>query len=144
MSWTYSRRVRYYETDRMGVVHHSNYLRFLEEARVDWFNQTVLPYRELEAIGAVMPVIAARGNFKAFLRFDDPFSVETRLIFYNGVRMTVAYAVRNTDTGELCYEGETEHCFVSNPDYRPLPFKKKYPELHEKLLAVLEKPDTGK
>ena len=116
MSWTYSRRVHYYETDRMGVVHHSNYLRYLEEARVDWFNCLVMPYRELEALGAVMPVIAARGNFKAFLHFDDPFSVETRLIFYNGVRLTVAYEVRNADTGDLCYEGETEHCFVSNPD----------------------------
>ena len=100
--------------------------------------------RELEAMGVVIPVIAARGNFKIFLRFDDPFAVEMRMTFYNGVRMTVAYEVRNTDTGELCYDGETEHCFVSNPDYKPLALKKKFPQLHEKLMAVLEKPEKGK
>ena len=144
MSWTYTRRVKYYETDRMGVVHHSNYLRLLEDARMEWFNTHIIPYRELEAMGVVIPVIAARGNFKIFLRFDDPFAVEMRMTFYNGVRMTVAYEVRNTDTGELCYDGETEHCFVSNPDYKPLALKKKFPQLHEKLMAVLEKPEKGK
>ena len=138
MSWEFRRRVRYYETDRMGVVHHSNYLRLLEDARMDWLNDNIMNYREMEKLGIIIPAVSAAGNFRAFLRYDDPFSVEVRLTQYTGVRIGFSYQVCNTDTGELCYDGESVHFFASDPDYRPLSIKKKFPELHEKFTALLE------
>ena len=63
--WEYRRRVRYYETDRMGVVHHSNYLRFLEDARMDWIRDHIINYSEMEKMGIIIPVVSATGNFKS-------------------------------------------------------------------------------
>ena len=54
MSWEYNRRVKYYETDRMGVVHHSNYLRLLEDARMDWLGDNLISYSELEKSGVII------------------------------------------------------------------------------------------
>jgi acyl-CoA thioester hydrolase len=138
--WCYTRRVKYYETDRMGVVHHSNYLRFLEDARMEWTGDNVMSYREMEKMGIVIPCISASGNFRSFLRFDDLFTVEMRLTEYTGVRMGFTYIVKNADTGEVCYDGVTRHCFTSgaNMEYRPISIKRKFPEIHEKMLKLLE------
>lgn len=139
MTWTYSRRVKYYETDRMGVVHHSNYLRFLEDARMEWIDDNVMRYSEMERMGIIIPAVSAMGNFRSFLRFDDPFAVEIQLILYTGVRISFRYVVRNTDTGEVCYDGETTHYFSSDENnYRPISIKRKFPELHKKIQAMLE------
>lgn len=63
MSWEYNRRVKYYETDRMGVVHHSNYLRLLEDARMDWLGDNLISYSELEKSGVIIPCVSASGEF---------------------------------------------------------------------------------
>ena len=136
--WTYSRRVRYYETDRMGVVHHSNYLRLLEDARMDWIGDNVMPYREMEALGIVIPCVSAQGNFKAFLRFDDPCSVSLRLVEFTGVRIRFCYEVRNEDTDQLCYDGVTEHYFSRDGDYHPISLKKQYPELYRRFESLVQ------
>ena len=60
----YTRPIQYYETDRMGVVHHSNYIRWMEEARVDFMNQCGLPYAKLEQRGIMMPVLSASCQYK--------------------------------------------------------------------------------
>ena len=83
--WEYRRRVRYYETDRMGVVHHSNYLRFLEDARMDWIRDHIINYSEMEKMGIIIPVVSATGNFKSFLRYDDEFAVRVFPVKFTGV-----------------------------------------------------------
>ena len=85
MAWTYSRRVKYYETDRMGVVHHSNYLRLLEDARMEWVEQNVIRYSDLERKGVIIPFVESHGKFLSFLRFDDPFTVHINLISHTAV-----------------------------------------------------------
>ena len=109
MSWGYNRRVKYYETDRMGVVHHSNYLRLLEDARMDWLGENLITYSELERLGVIIPCVSASGNFLNYLRYDDPFKVIIKLTDFKGVKMSFAYEVINTDTNELCYEGISSH-----------------------------------
>lgn len=136
--WEYRRRVRYYETDRMGVVHHSNYLRLLEDARMDWLRDHVMNYCDMEKLGIVIPAVSASGNFKDFLRYDDPFAVAVRLVKFTGVRMKFEYEVRNTDTGKLCYDGESVHCFVRDGDYKPISLKRKHPQIYEKFAGCME------
>lgn len=138
MTWTYSRRVKYYETDRMGVVHHSNYLRFLEDARMEWVEENVIRYSELEKMGVIIPFVESYGKFVSFLRFDDPFSVEVRLIRHTGVKFTFGYQVRNDNTGELCYRGTTTHYYAADGEYRPISLKRKFPELFEKMESLVE------
>lgn len=144
MSWTYHRRVRYYETDRMGVVHHSNYLRLIEDARMDWLDANIMNYKQMEDLGVIIPCAAASEHFLAFLRYDDPFSVEVKLVQYSGVRMVFRYEVRNTDTDVLCYTGESTHFFSSDSrrtgkEYAPIAIKHILPELHQKFLNLVEK-----
>ena len=143
MSWTYQRRVKYYETDRMGVVHHSNYLRLLEDARMDWLGENIMNYREIEKMGIIIPTVSAKENFRGFLRYDDPFTIEMKLVEYTGVRMRFTYKLYNSDTGKLCYEGETTEFFSTDAqrtgkEYTPISIKHKAPELHQKFLAMLE------
>ena len=146
MSFTYSRRVRYYETDRMGVVHHSNYLRLLEDARMEWMDSCVMPYRQMERMGLIVPAAEAQERFLNYLRFDDPFSVTLRLAEYTGVKMTFTYEVRNDETGDVCLTARSTHFFsVSSPipgteerEYRPVSIKRRFPELHALLLAQVE------
>ena len=135
--WIFKRKVRYYETDRMGVVHHSNYLRFLEDARIDWMDELIMKYSDMEKMGIVIPCISAQGNFKAYLRYGDEMAVDVKIQEYNGVRLNMIYEVRNAETGELCYDGTTGHCFTRDGDYKPINIKRKYPDLHEKFLAVM-------
>lgn len=136
--WEYRRRVRYYETDRMGVVHHSNYLRLLEDARMDWIRDHVMNYNDMEKLGIIIPAVSATGNFKDFLRYDDLFAVRIRLVKFTGVRMCFEYEVYNAETGALCYDGESEHCFTAGEDYHPISVKRKYPEIYEAFKAAMD------
>ena len=137
--WEYRRKVRYYETDRMGVVHHSNYLRLIEDARMDWIRDHVMNYNDMEKLGLIIPAVSALGNFKAFLRYDDEFSVTMKLVKFTGVRLEFTYEIHNTQTGELCYDGESIHYFAAGDDYHPISIKRKFPEIYEAFAAAKEK-----
>lgn len=136
--WEYKRKVRYYETDRMGVVHHSNYLRLIEDARMDWIRDHVMNYNDMEKMGVIIPAVSATGNFKAFLRYDDEFAVKVFLVKFTGVRLCFRYEVYNTATGELCYDGDSEHYFAAGDDYRPISIKRKFPELYKAFEAAMK------
>ena len=139
MSWEYNRRVKYYETDRMGVVHHSNYLRLLEDARMEWLRDNFMCYNELEKLGVIIPATSASGNFLGYLHYDDPFKITIKLIGFKGVKMHFSYQIINTETNEICYEGESSHFFAKDGDYKPyLSFRREFPELYNKMLSLIE------
>lgn len=133
----YRRRVKYYETDRMGVVHHSNYLRIVEEARLQWCNEKIMDYGQMEKQGCIIPVQSASENFLNYLRFDDPFRVEVELKEFKGIKMTFSYKIYNEDNEVLCYTGESSHFFAKengNEQYLPyLSFRKDFPNEYKKL-----------
>lgn len=85
----FERRVNYYETDKMGIVHHSNYIRYLEEARVFWLRELGMPFEMLEENGIIIPVLGVNIEYKHHLNFADIISIRTFVKDYNGVRMTV-------------------------------------------------------
>jgi len=140
MSWKFQRRVRYYETDRMGVVHHSNYLRLIEDARMDWIDAHIMRYSDMERMGIIIPAVSAAGNFKAYLHFDDLFVITVTLVKFTGVRMEFEYEVHNGETGELCYDGSSVHYFASADGYKPISMKRKFPEIYEKFCAQVQAP----
>ena len=72
----YQHEVKYYECDRMGVTHHSNYIRFMEEARVDWMDQLGYGFERMEAEGIVSPVVALSCNYKRTTTFKDVIEIE--------------------------------------------------------------------
>ena len=137
--WSYSREVNYYETDRMGVIHHSNYLRILEEARMAWMEANFIPYPEVERRGVVVPFTESRAEFINFLKFGDTFRVDMELIKFTGVRMIFRYEVYNETTGELCHKATTVHYTTTTDDYKPASVKRSHPDLFDQLKSLVKK-----
>lgn len=137
MESPYLRRAHYYETDKMGVVHHSNYIRWFEEARLDFLEKKGLPYDELEARGIMIPVLSIQVNFLEFVRYKEEVEITVKIKSFNGVRMVVEYQVINTKTNKLCNTGQSEHCFI-NEKYSVIRLKNNYPDLYNIFLNCLE------
>ncbi|WP_294752055.1 acyl-CoA thioesterase [uncultured Ruminococcus sp.] len=126
----YERKVFYYETDKMGIVHHSNYIRIFEEARVHYLGEAGMPFPEIEALGIVMPVLSVEAVYKRPLRFDEPFAVYLKIDNFNGASLHVSYRIISRETGLVCTEGSSSHCFTDN-DLKVIRTKNKYPEVYD-------------
>lgn len=125
----YERGVYYYETDKMGIMHHSNYIRIFEETRIFFLEQGGLPFPEIEKRGILMPVVSVECSYHNPLRFGDRFTVDLKITKFSGVRLFVSYEVRNAVTGELCAVGSSSHCFTDT-ELRPLRIKQKHPDIY--------------
>lgn len=131
MGLIYERTINYYETDRMGIAHHSNYIRFLEEARCYLLNRVNMPFSLLEEKGITIPVLSVSVEYKQHVTFGDTILVELYTKEYNGVRLTIGYNVTEKETGRVVLIGETKHCFT-NKELRPINLKKVNPEFSQK------------
>lgn len=127
--------IQYYETDQMGCCHHSNYIRFFEEARSRFFDEIGMPYAKVEQDGILSPVVAAEMEFKMPCRYSDTIVIEAELVSYSGVRFSFEYKIYNKDTGDVCCTGRTKHCFIDGAG-KVLSLKKKDPVLHEKMTEL--------
>ncbi|MDX8047051.1 thioesterase family protein [Gracilibacillus sp. S3-1-1] len=130
-------KVRYQETDQMGVVYHANYLIWFEIGRTDFVENLGFKYHEMEADGVVSPVVDANIQFKQPIRYGDDAYVETWLEKYNGIRTTYGYRITNQD-GEVAVTGETQHVIVNKDTFRPLSLKKQFPNWHQAYQKALE------
>lgn len=137
MEYIYERRINYYETDKMGIVHHSNYIRFLEEARCYWLDDMGMPFKAFEDNGVTIPVLGVNCEYKHHVTFSDIIQIKVFIKEYSGVRMTVGYDVINKNTGETVIVAETKHCFT-NKDLKPVNLKKHLPEFSKKYESCLE------
>jgi len=126
----YERKINYYETDKMGIVHHSNYIRFFEEARCEWMNSNGLPYEKLEKAGIQIPVLSAYCEYKTPSTFGDTLVISLNMNEFKGIKMVITYEITNKETGGLVAIGETKHCLVDK-DIKPINVKKYNPEVYE-------------
>lgn len=133
----YIRQAKYYETDQMGIIHHSNYIRWMEEARIDVLDQLGYPYRRFEEMGYMSPVLHAECDYKKSVRFGDEVKIIVSLQDFGKVKFTLRYDMYNmTEGGVLSASGTTTHCFLKK-DGRPVMMNKemkKFSETMEKLL----------
>ena len=118
-------RVRYVETDQMGVVYHSNYLIWFEVGRVEFIRQLGLNYRQMEEQdGCGISVVDAHARFRAPARYDDELVIETRLLAARGAVIKFGYSILRETDGVLLCEGETVHvCVGKDMKKRSLPRK---------------------
>ena len=129
-TFTYERSPFYYETDRMNVIHHSNYIRWFEEARIDFMKKAGFPYDKMEAIGIMMPVLSAECKYRSSVRFGDTVLIETFISLFNGFKMEIQYKVTDKTTGELRASGSTSHCFT-DMQMKPVRINKTHPEIYD-------------
>ena len=130
----YEHHAKYYETDQMGIIHHSNYIRWFEEARLHYMEEMGWPFTKVEAMGIIIPVLSVDCQYKSMVRYDDIVDIYTKITRFSGVRMTIGYRVLDSETGELRCTGETTHCFL-NGDYKPVRMKREYLELYEVFMS---------
>jgi acyl-CoA thioester hydrolase len=124
-------RVRYAETDQMGVVYHSNYIIWMEVGRVELLRALGFTYKEMEADGLHLPVAEVKCRFKASALYDDQIVIRTRMVNLRGFLIHFAYEVVRETDGTLLAEGESVHLVVdrdmqkfSLPEKYMVPFRK--------------------
>ena len=111
-------RVRYAETDRMGVVYYANYFVWFEVGRADWLRQTGWTYREMERDGVSLPVIEAQCEYRQPARYDDEIEITTRGTLVTPVRVRFDYELSRADDQAAIASGHTVHAAV-DPGGRP-------------------------
>lgn len=133
----YTHKAQYYETDQMGVVHHSNYIRWFEEGRTWFLEQIGFPYDVMEnQIKIISPVLEVTCQYRAMVRFSDVVDIYTKVEKFNGIKLTLSYRVINKKTGELTTTGTSSHCFL-NEKGQPISLKKEYPDFYGKILECM-------
>lgn len=132
----YTHKVQYYETDRMGITHHSNYLRWMEEARIDLLSKTGWGYDRMEAMGVISPVIGINCKYIRTTTFGDTVDIAVSVEENKGVKLKLNYMMMDQN-GEKVFEGHSEHCFL-NAQKRPVSIKKEFPELFAALNLLAE------
>ena len=135
----YRHRVQYYETDKMGIVHHSNYIRWMEEARIAFFDAIGWSFKHIEEMGIISPVSAVECRYKAPTRFDDFVDIKVKILEFRGVKLKLGYIM--TREGEVVCEGITEHGFL-NQEGKIISLKRNYPDLYADMVAQMEKDQT--
>lgn len=133
----YIHKVNYYETDKMGITHHSNYIRWMEEARVDFLEEIGFGYDKLEADGIISPVIGIECEYKNSTKFCDEIEIDVNIKEYKGVRLVIEYKMYNSKTKDVVLIGVSKHCFI-NSNGKPIILKKEFPEFDAKLKELAE------
>ena len=132
----YKRKVNYHETDKMGITHHSNYIKWMEEARIYYFSTLGLSYAELEKNGVGSPVVNVNCKYILPTTFDDEIDISVKFTRYNGVILNVEYTMVNAKTGKTVCTATSESCFVDKQG-KLVSIKNVLPETHEKIKAKL-------
>lgn len=130
----YEHNAKYYETDQMGIIHHSNYIRWMEEARIDLMDQVGLSYKQMEEMEIISPVLSISCEYHSMTHFADTVIIEPKITKYNGIKLEFEYRITDKLTGELRATGTSSHCFL-NRSGRPISLKRMYPEIDTKFFS---------
>lgn len=137
----YQHKVQYYETDMMGIVHHSNYIRWFEEARTDFLEQAGYSYKRFEDEGIISPVLEVNAKYKSMVRYGDTVNIEVHMTAFNGLKFTIEYLITDSVSGIICVQGSSQHCLLDK-ESKPIRLKKINPELYDLLVSLVEQCDS--
>lgn len=129
MIYQYIRKAHYHETDQMGIIHHTNYIKWFEEARIALMSEIGVPYSAMEEEGIISPVLHVSCDYKRMVRFDQDVVVHTLVESYNSIKFSVSYQVTDPEQKTVYVTGRSNHCFL-NDRMRPVSLKKIAPEMH--------------
>ena len=122
--------VKYYECDRMGITHHSNYVRFMEEARIDWMDQLGYGFERMEAEGVVSPVMEIECAYKHPTTFRDRIEIVVEVEEISALKIRFRYTMRVGET--VVCTGKSKHCFLENG--RPVALEKRFPTFYKLII----------
>ncbi len=131
-------RVRYKETDQMGIVHHSNYYTWFEVGRTEFMRQQGISYRDMEKRGFMLPLTETHCEYKQGAMYDDIVIIRTKMTAFSGVRITMEYEAIREHDGKLLARGKTVHA-ITDRNLKPVNLKKYDEELYRLFLDCVEK-----
>jgi len=137
----FCRKANYYETDQMSIIHHSNYIRWFEEARVDLMEKINFDYKKVNEFGIDFALIDVYCEYKSMVHFGDIVNIYVSLSELTEMRMTVDYKIIDIKSGVICTLGRTKHFFYNNNKKRPVSLKREMPELYEIFCSLNTKDD---
>ncbi len=135
--FTYSRTAHYHETDKMGIIHHSNFIKWMVEARIAYMEHLGYGFVKVEELGVLSPVAGLSISYKTPVKFNDIIDITVSVTRYSGVVQEVSYTFTNQKTGDLCATATSKHCYTK--DGKIVNLKHEIPELHEIFSAELVK-----
>lgn len=112
-------RIRYKETDQMGVVYHGNYAQYLEVGRIEWLRSLGISYKSMEDNGVMLPVVELNLKFKKSAHFDDEICIKTMLRKLPSAAIEFDYEISNLN-GEILTYGYTKLVFINMETNRPM------------------------
>ena len=133
--FTYSKKAQYHETDQMGIIHHANYVKWMEEARLAYLEKLGLGYKEVENEQVFSPVVSVAVQYKSPVRFADEVEINVSVKEYTAVKLELGYEFFNKTTQELCSTASSVHCFIKKG--KIISLKRELPALHETLSALV-------
>lgn len=133
----YEHQVQYYETDQMGCVHHSNYIRWFEEVRSDYLRVLGMGYDKMEEAGIVSPVLTIGAAYKSMTRYGETVEIQVGIKEYNGIRIRLEYLIQDRDSKVVRCTGESSHCFLDKAG-KPISLKRSKPKWHERFCREME------
>ena len=119
LSHTASFRIRYAETDQMGIVYHGNYAQYFEVGRIEWLRNIGVSYKNMEENNIMLPVVSLQCQFKKSAEYDDVIFVKTMLKKTPTVKIEFDYEITN-EKGELLTTGNTILAFLNSETNRPM------------------------
>lgn len=134
----YLHKVQFYETDGMSIVHHGNYILWMEEARTDFMDQIGWSYHRAVDAQLDFAVTDVSCKYRSMTRFGENVAIHMAVTSLSPAKMELSYKMYNADTGELRAEGTSGHFFYDRVKARPVALKRAIPELWELLVSIWE------
>lgn len=134
----YEHKAKYYETDQMGIIHHSNYIRWMEEARMEYLDSIGFPMEKIEAEGVVSPVVSVQCEYRKSCYLNETIGISVQVQEFKGVKLILNYRMYEKESGELRATGNSVHCFTGKNGQLVM-LKKVMPGLHQALTEAAEK-----
>lgn len=126
-------KVRYAETDKMGIVYHSNYYIYFEVAREDLISYAGMTYKALEDSGVMMPIMETHCKYHEGARYNDEIDVQSSVEELTPVKVVIGYKVIRENDSKLLAQGKTVQTFVDAHNFKIINLKKVHPDIWEKL-----------
>jgi len=126
-------KVRYAETDKMGIVYHSNYYIYFEVAREDFIKAAGIEYRDMEDMGIMMPLVETRCKYHEGAKYADELIIETSLKELSPIKVVLKYNVIRKYDNKIIAEGETIQAFVDKNSFKIVNLRKKYTDIWNKI-----------
>lgn len=131
------KRIVYYETDAMGIVHHSNYIRFFEIGRTEMLRELGVAHSEMEEMGIWIPVLGVTCEYKTPAVNDDLIVIRSWVEKLKGASIYIGYEIVRKGTEEVIVTGSSSHGFT-DPDLVPIRMKKEHPKIYEAMVKATE------